>query len=140
MKEDVTDGKQLNETYFKDAADTARGIGAQTVGCTTNERAAFLDSLLREEGRHFLAHLSSESNVGQRLNELLKGLLYSTSNIRLNTSVRFRPKADIHQIQFNVCLILKADVQRISVQRRAAICRAATGRLEFTRVYHAPYR
>jgi len=60
----VTNGQPLDQAYFTDAADTARRIGAQTVGRTTNERAAFLDSLLREEGRCILAHLSSQSNVG----------------------------------------------------------------------------
>ena len=79
MKEDVTDGKQLDETYFREATNIARGIGAQTVGATTIKRAVFLNSLLREKGRVVLAHLSSESGKGKRLNELLKKLFYSTS-------------------------------------------------------------
>ena len=75
--EDETDGKQLDETYFREAADTARGIGAQTIGSTTIERAAFLNSLLREEGRCVLAHLSSESDKGKRLKYYLKDIFIS---------------------------------------------------------------
>jgi len=93
--EDITNGKRLDPQYFKDAATTARRAGAQTVGATTIKRAAFLNSLLRKEGQPILVHFSGQSGAGRRLNELLKGLLYSTSKIQPNMYVRYRPIASV---------------------------------------------